>query len=273
MTMLNRLRLLPTVMLCASLLLVLKLADVATGGGGAFSPAAISIANASAPEKTHDAAADAAPDAGEDNSADQGTDGKAPGDEGAAHDALASMSPPDEADPRLSKSEISVLESLAQRRKELDGRSAALDTREKLLSAAEKRVGARIAELKEIEARIAAQIETRDAESEKRMAGVVAMYETMKPKDAARIFERLDMGVLIDVVKRMQPRKMSAVLAAMDPVVAQDLTVELATGGLLETDPAALAPSQASPRASMDGASLEPSAPVPAAAVSRQKAS
>ena len=99
----------------------------------------------------------------------------------------------------------------------------------------------------------------------------------MKPKDAARIFERLDMGVLIDVVKRMQPRRMSAVLAAMDPVVAQDLTVELATGGLLETNPAALAPPQVPPHtpphAPLDGAALEPSATVPAAAaVSRQKA-
>jgi flagellar motility protein MotE (MotC chaperone) len=59
------------------------------------------------------------------------------------------------------------------------------------------------------------------------------MYETMKPKEAARIFERLDMGVLIDVAKRMQPRKMSAVLAVMDPVAAQELTVELATGDKL----------------------------------------
>ncbi|PKQ04163.1 MAG: hypothetical protein CVT73_14050 [Alphaproteobacteria bacterium HGW-Alphaproteobacteria-12] len=268
MTMLNRLRLLPTVMLCASLLLVLKLADVATGGGGSFSPTAISIANARAPDEKRDAT----PDAGEEPSAEQAAGGTDQGDESAAHEAPASATPPDEADPRLSKSEISVLESLAQRRKELDGRAEALDMREKLLSAAEKRVGDRVAELKEIEARIATRIEARDAESQKRMAGVVAMYETMKPKDAARIFERLDMGVLIDVVKRMQPRRMSAVLAAMDPVVAQDLTVELATGGLLETDPAA-PPPRALPEAPLDGASLEPSAAAPAAtAASRQKA-
>jgi flagellar motility protein MotE (MotC chaperone) len=61
----------------------------------------------------------------------------------------------------------------------------------------------------------------------------------MKPKDAARIFERLDMGVMIEVAKRMQPRKLSAVLAAMDPVAAQDLTVELAIGENLNVEPAA----------------------------------
>ena len=49
------------------------------------------------------------------------------------------------------------------------------------------------------------------------------------------------MGVLIDVAKRMSPRKLSAVLAVMDPVAAQDLTVELATGDRLPemTDKAA----------------------------------
>ena len=113
--------------------------------------------------------------------------------------------------------------------------------REQLLSAAEKRVEARIAELKELEARINTQIGASDKANEERLMGVVQMYETMKPKDASRIFERLDMGVLIDVAKRMSPRKLSAVLAVMDPVAAQDLTVELATGDRLPemTDKAA----------------------------------
>ncbi len=126
---------------------------------------------------------------------------------------------------------MTVLESLPERRKGLATRAEALDTRERLLAAAEKRVEDRIAELKEIEARINARIGEQDAENEARLAGLVAMYETMKPKDAARIFERLDMGVLLDVVTSGCSRaRMAAVMAAMDPVTAQDLTVELALG-------------------------------------------
>jgi flagellar motility protein MotE (MotC chaperone) len=220
--MLDRLRLLPTVILCASLLLVLKLADLATGGEGSATISAISIAQASAPEEKSDEEAEA--------------HGEAAGHgDTAAGETTAAVppAPAPAAEPEISKSERTVLQSLASRRKELDTRAGELDTREQLLAAAERRVEERIAELKEIEARINERIGAEDEANEARIAGLVSMYETMKPKDAARIFERLDMGVLLDVVMRMQPRKMAAVLAAMDPVVAQDLTVELATGDRL----------------------------------------
>src|SRR5690606_29911039 len=203
--MLNRLRLLPTVILCASLLLTLKLADLASGGS------AISAAQASATE----------PVAEEVTSAQS-----AP--------VAAGEAPVEPATETFSKSEVTVLESLSARREELDRRAKLLDTREELLNAAEKRVEERIAELKDIEARINARIGVQDEQNENRLAGVVSMYETMKPKDAARIFERLDMGVLLEVAKRMEPRKLSAVLAQMDPVSAQDLTVELALGEKLD---------------------------------------
>ncbi|PKQ08336.1 MAG: hypothetical protein CVT73_07575 [Alphaproteobacteria bacterium HGW-Alphaproteobacteria-12] len=224
--MLDRLRLLPTVILCASLLLVLKLADLATGGEGSGTISAISIAQASAAKETSGEEADAH---GEAAAPDDAASGEMEGEKA----AVASPMPASPAEPEISKSERTVLQSLASRRKELDTRAGELDTREQLLAAAERRVEERIAELKDIEARINERIGAEDEANEARIAGLVSMYETMKPKDAARIFERLDMGVLLDVVMRMQPRKMAAVLAAMDPVVAQDLTVELATGDRL----------------------------------------
>lgn len=222
MSMFNRLRLLPTVILCASLLLTLKLADIASGGGGH----AISVAQASSPEAAPDEATAAEGETSPDDLAGTVQTIVPP----SADEGIAS---------RLSQSEATVLESLSARREELDRRGKALDTREQLLTAAEKRVEERIAELKEIEARINDRLGAQDAENEARLAGVVAMYESMKAKDAARIFERLDMGVMIEVAKRMQPRKLSAVLAEMDPVAAQDLTVELAIGENLNVEPVA----------------------------------
>lgn len=54
------------------------------------------------------------------------------------------------------------------------------------------------------------------------------MYENMKPKEAARIFDKLDMTVLLGVVQQMKTRKMAPILAKMNSSVAQRLTVELA---------------------------------------------
>jgi flagellar motility protein MotE (MotC chaperone) len=55
------------------------------------------------------------------------------------------------------------------------------------------------------------------------------MYENMKPRDAAKIFDRLDTGVLLEVVSKIEPRKMADILALMSPDAAQHLTVELAS--------------------------------------------
>jgi flagellar motility protein MotE (MotC chaperone) len=55
------------------------------------------------------------------------------------------------------------------------------------------------------------------------------MYENMKPRDAAKIFDRLEIGVLLEVASKIEPRKMADILAQMSPDSAQRLTVELAS--------------------------------------------
>lgn len=243
--MFNRLRLLPTVMLCAGLLLGLKVVHLVGGLEGfvAISPAR---------------AADHA-------EAEKASEGAEKG-----HAETLVPAPKQQAqvpsDPAMSPAEVAVLGSLAQRRDELDKRAKDLEMREQLLTAAEKRVEDRIGELKQIEASIKTRIADNDKANEARLAGVVKMYETMKPKDAARIFERLDMGVLVDVTKRMEPRKLAAVLAAMDPVTAQELTVELATGDKLPDGIDAVpAVKDVKPSVDVPAATSAPQAGLPAA--------
>lgn len=60
------------------------------------------------------------------------------------------------------------------------------------------------------------------------MDRVVTMYEAMKAKEAARIFGALDMDVLEDVARRMNPRKLADIMAEMDAKPATRLTVRLA---------------------------------------------
>ena len=150
----------------------------------------------------------------------------------ASHDAAggASVDPAaeDAAGGGPTASEADVLERLSERRAQLEQRERDLDMREKMIQAAEKKVEERIGELKEIEARIEASFDTRDAQSERQMLDLVKMYETMKPANAAAIYNTLEQGVLIGVVSRMKPAKASPILAAMKPERAQEVTVELA---------------------------------------------
>lgn len=50
----------------------------------------------------------------------------------------------------------------------------------------------------------------------------------MKPREAARIFEQLDMPVLLDVLEHMKELKASPILASMDPAKARQVTLSLA---------------------------------------------
>jgi flagellar motility protein MotE (MotC chaperone) len=127
-----------------------------------------------------------------------------------------------------SPGERAILESLQERHKQLDARSRDLDMRENLLKAAEKRVEAKLTELKTVETRVKTAIGVRQETETKRLKGLITMYANMKPKDAARIFDRLDMNILVEVANTMNPRTMSAILAQMKPEAAERLTVELA---------------------------------------------
>jgi flagellar motility protein MotE (MotC chaperone) len=140
----------------------------------------------------------------------------------------------------VSPAERAILESLQKRRAELDARAHDLDVREDLLRAAEKRVGGRIEELKELEGRISAVLQQRDEAEAARFKNVVTMYETMKAKDAAKIFDGLDLKVLIDVARSINPRNMSEILAQMTPEKAQRLTAELAARPAQMDQPSAM---------------------------------
>ncbi|HTP93053.1 MAG TPA: flagellar protein FlbB [Xanthobacteraceae bacterium] len=128
-----------------------------------------------------------------------------------------------------SPSERAILERLQQRRQELDTRARELDIRESLIKSAEKRMEGQLAELKEVEARIASETQQKEAAEDARFKGLVTMYENMKARDAAKIFDRLDIGILLKVASQINPRRMSDIMAQMSPEMAQRLTVEMAS--------------------------------------------
>ena len=128
----------------------------------------------------------------------------------------------------VSPSERAILERLQSRRQELETRSREIEIRENLLKAAEKRIESKVEELKAIESRAAAEKEQKAEAENTRLKGLVTTYESMKPKDAAKVFDRLEMPVLIEIASQIAPRKMSDIMGLMQPDAAERLTVELA---------------------------------------------
>lgn len=128
----------------------------------------------------------------------------------------------------LSSQEIVVLRSLQARRETLDQRESGIATREAAAAAAEGRLQEQIAQLKSVETDVQALLDKMDAKRDERMAALVKTYESMKPKDAARIFNGMDDAILVDLAKTMKPATLAAIMSSMDSKRAEALTRMLA---------------------------------------------
>lgn len=135
---------------------------------------------------------------------------------------------PDQNPQSVSPSERAILERLQARRQELEQRAREIEIRESLLKSAEKRIEGRVEEVKATEAKISTATGQKAEQDAARFKSIITMYEGMKPKDAAKVFDRLEMSVLYDIASQIAPRKMSDILGLMQPEAAERLTVELA---------------------------------------------
>jgi flagellar motility protein MotE (MotC chaperone) len=127
-----------------------------------------------------------------------------------------------------SKAERALLERLHERREQLDARARELDIRDSLIKAAEKKLETQQAAEKPNGAKGGTTGQRKEDSVTTRFKAIVTMYEAMKPKDAAKIFDRLDINVLLEVASKIHPRQMAEIMAQMKPAAAERLTVELA---------------------------------------------
>ena len=127
----------------------------------------------------------------------------------------------------MSGSEMALIKQLSDRRSQLDQRARTLDGRETLIKVAEQRVGQKIKEMETLRAQLQTMVNTASAAQQVQIDNLVKIYETMKPKEAAKIFESLEMPVLLGVVQKMKPARTAAVMAEMSPEKAKEITVAL----------------------------------------------
>ncbi|MCB4823710.1 MotE family protein [Roseicella aerolata] len=135
---------------------------------------------------------------------------------------------PPEAPTPEQQAERALLEGLRARRSELEAREQALAAREMVLAAAERRLGQRIEELTALQQRLQMLDRTLSEREESGWRQMVKLYEGMRPRDAAAIFDELETPVLLQILDRMGERKAAPVLGAMKPERARTITAELA---------------------------------------------
>jgi len=225
-----KIRLLPMVIFFSTLMLTVRVGDIWDSVDGALK-GTVSVSSSEALAQAQPGAVPADPLAPTDPNAPASTDlmmGDTvdPGMPEADRAAIAARMLAD--DPTLlTQTEIDLLQKLAERRVEIDARANELESRVVLLAAAEARIDIKVQELKDLQATIEALVKEYDKQQLTKLLSLVKIYENMKPKDAARILEELDMDTLLPVVDRMKDRSLAAILAKMNSQRARDITVEL----------------------------------------------
>lgn len=218
-----RLRLIPVLMVAASLALALKTGDI-WQGLGALVRVQTAVAAGDLPADKGERGADQA--SGQDAAPPEAAKSHGLKSHGSNSSSVVAVLPDDPL--LLTDEEIDLLQRLGERRVEIDRRAAELKRRGALLKAAETRIDEKIGELESLKEVLESLLVEHDEQEERQLQSLVKIYESMKPKDAARIFEELDMVVLLEVIERMKERKTAPILAQMNPRRAKTITLELA---------------------------------------------
>lgn len=128
----------------------------------------------------------------------------------------------------ISPAELKIIQSLSQRRTQLDARDQDFATTLPLMVAAEQKLDAKIQAMEALKAemrQLVGQVGEREKEETDRL---VQVYSAMRPKDAAPVMATLEDRVRLPVAAAMRPRTLAAVMAQMTPVQAKELTEKLA---------------------------------------------
>ena len=124
----------------------------------------------------------------------------------------------------------SIQKDLTERDRQAAQRSRGLDFREQAAAAAEQRLRAAAAAMGTT-ATPKPQGVAPPAEAADRFDELARIYQSMKPKAAAQVFEQLAMEVQVEVANRMRERATAQVMAAMTPKGAAALTMAMAQKG------------------------------------------
>ena len=128
----------------------------------------------------------------------------------------------------LSPAELQVLQSLGNRRGELDQRESDLDTQVQLIAAAEAKLDSRIKEMNGLKTDIQGLLSQADQQQAAETGRLIRVYEAMNPKDAAPRLATMEDGVRLPIAAKMKERVLAAILGKMDPDAARILTEKLA---------------------------------------------
>ncbi|MTI01301.1 MotE family protein [Roseibium sp. RKSG952] len=121
-----------------------------------------------------------------------------------------------------------VLTELLRREEAIERREKIVEDREKALEIADLAIAGRLITLREAEDALRATVAVADNAAEADLTRLTDVYQNMKPKDAAALFETMDPIFAAGFMSRMPPDTAAGVMAGLNPEAAYTISVVMA---------------------------------------------
>jgi flagellar motility protein MotE (MotC chaperone) len=121
-----------------------------------------------------------------------------------------------------------LAEAMSLREDRLAVREAALNDRQAALALADEAITGRLAALEAMESKLRATLALADGAAEADIERLTAVYQAMKPKDAAALFETMSPEFAAGFLGRMAPESAAAILSGMSAEAAYGISVIVA---------------------------------------------
>jgi flagellar motility protein MotE (MotC chaperone) len=123
---------------------------------------------------------------------------------------------------------VELAAALTAREGAVAAKEAAMKDRMAALALAETAIQQRLSALQTAESDLSATLAIADAAAENDIARLTAVYEEMKPKDAAALFSAMAPEFAAGFLSRMQPGAAGAIMAGIKPDAAYGISVLMA---------------------------------------------
>ena len=117
----------------------------------------------------------------------------------------------------------------AGKKTELDAKEQELKEYEARLKERETDLDAKLKEMERLRAAVSGELDTQKKNNEERVVKMVAVFESMTPKSASGVMETLDDWLSVEVLKRMDVKRVAKIMNLMDKSRSAKLS-ELMTG-------------------------------------------
>lgn len=121
-----------------------------------------------------------------------------------------------------------ALDAIKQREARLIELEAKMEERETTIAAAEAAIQAELIKLEHAEQSLRDTISLASAAAEDDISQLTSVYATMKPKQAAALFEQMNATFAAGFLARMPADNAARIMAGMTPAKAYEISVELA---------------------------------------------